>query len=257
MRIRQTATIVVMICALGSPAATPANDDAGTMVAVKNHAIIAREGREIDAKAKDDILSIDTVSTLEASRAKMLFRDDSVLTLGENSKVIIKEYMYREGKRGKSVFDLIDGKMRAVVGNTEFEVHTPTAVAAARGTVILFDTTKKHGKDCTTCIGIEGKVDVKSRDHNDHGSVILEPGKMTVVCAGEAPTQPEIAPEALIESLSKDTEVGSRHEITVPEPVETGHILGSQLEFSGPPPVVIDQQPLASTTSVDVIIIFP
>ncbi|MEW6602829.1 MAG: FecR family protein [Nitrospirota bacterium] len=250
------AIITTMIFAAVMPALASAKDEAGIIVSVKNRAIIERENREINAKAKDEILAVDTVSTLEASRAKMLFRDDSVLTLGENSKVVIKEYMYSEGRRGKSVFNLIDGKMRAVVGNTNFEVHTPTAVAAARGTVILFDTGKKHGKYCTTCIGVEGKVDVKSRDHDDLGSVILEPGKMTVVCAGEAPTLPEIAPAAIVDSLSKDTDVGSRHEITVPEPVETGAAINFTPEVSGPPPVVIDQQPAQTETPVRINIKF-
>ena len=74
---------------------------------------------------------------MKASRTKMRFIDDSILTLGENSRVSIKEYIYSKDKGGKSIFNLLDGKMRSVVGKTRFEIHTPTAVAAARGTIIL------------------------------------------------------------------------------------------------------------------------
>ena len=73
----------------------------------------------------------DTVATMKASKAKMLFNDDSILTLGESSKVVIKEYVYNKGKGGTSVFNLLEGKMRSVVGKTKFQIHTPTAVAAA------------------------------------------------------------------------------------------------------------------------------
>ena len=41
-------------------------------------------------------------------------------------------------KEGHRYFNLLEGKMRSVVGKTKLQIHTPTAVAAARGTVIFF-----------------------------------------------------------------------------------------------------------------------
>ena len=80
----------------------------------------------------------DTVRTAAGSRVKMKFVDDSVLTLVDNSKLVIKEFLYSKEKGGKSIFNLLDGKMHSIVGKTKFEVQTPTAIAAARGTVIFF-----------------------------------------------------------------------------------------------------------------------
>jgi len=213
---------------------TSAENNAGTVIAVKNRAIIERVDARMDAKVKDAILSIDTVGTLDASRVKMLFRDDSVLTLGERSKVVIKEYLYSEGQRGKSVFNLVDGKMRAVVGNTNFEIHTPTAVAAARGTVILTETWTKGGeqcrsargendrqgaaqcKNCSTIVSVEGVVEVRNIDENIKNNAVLDPGWMTVVCEGEFPSAPELAPAFVMNGLLNDTDI-SYAEITIPD----------------------------------------
>ncbi len=130
--VRQTWLFLILSFIVGLSGMALAKDDVGTVVAVKGKAIIDRDKRAIEAKVKDSIFFNDTVATLEASRAKMLFIDDSILTLGEKSKVVINEFVYSKDKGGRSIISLIDGKMRSIVGKTNFEVHTPTAVAAAR-----------------------------------------------------------------------------------------------------------------------------
>ncbi|MBI5741647.1 MAG: FecR domain-containing protein [Nitrospirae bacterium] len=261
------AALVLMMLVMFFSGAASAGSDVGAVVAVKNRAIIAREKQEFDAKVKDGIFSIDTVTTLEASRAKMLFRDDSVLTLGEKSRLVVKEYVYNEGQRGASVFNLIDGKMKAIVGNTNFEVHTPTALAGARGTVILFENGVVAGRRRTTIISEEGSVEIKNIDSNIPKKIILEPHWMTTVWEGEAPTEPEPAPLELIVRLSGQTDMGYQ-EITVIDPVvtETGLLYTPDLSAGSPaglPP--INQQPPAPETAaststsspVNVRVVFP
>ncbi len=108
-----------------------AGEAVSTMIAIKGMTFIERDSAERPAKVKDAVLLVDTVTTREAAKAKMLFIDDSVLTLGEKTKVVVKEYVYSKERGGTSIFNLLDGKMRVVVGKAKFEVHTPTAVAAA------------------------------------------------------------------------------------------------------------------------------
>ena len=140
-----------------------AGEAVSTMVAVKGKTFIERDRAERPAKVKDDVLLIDTVATREAAKAKMLFIDDSVLTLGEKTKVVVKEYVYSKERGGKSIFNLLDGKMKAVVGKAKFEVHTPTAVAAARGTVFLIETGLRNGVPFTDVISVEGEVVVSPK----------------------------------------------------------------------------------------------
>src|SRR5207247_5895166 len=68
----------------------------------------------------------------------------SMLTVGENSRVEVNEFIYDPANDQRStVLRLVQGKARALVGKlfaglgSRFEVHTPTAVAAARGTYFV------------------------------------------------------------------------------------------------------------------------
>lgn len=246
---------------------TLAREDIGTVVAVRNKAIIERDKKEIGAKVKDNILLRDTVLTLEASKAKMLFIDDSVLTMGEKSKVIIKDFVYSKDKEGKSIFNLLDGKMRSVVGRTNFEVHTPTAVAAARGTVILFETGIREGRAFTIIICLEGEVNVVSSDPSIVGVVTLTPGMTTSVFEHEPPPPPVSAPPAEIERLRRDTDTAYQ-EVSIPDTaevkvgtavVEAGAATVGGEELPEPPPTIappIEQQPV-STTPVNINVTFP
>lgn len=158
-----------------------AKEDAGKVLAVKNKAFIERDEKKLTAKVKQGILIQDTVSTMKASKIKMHFIDDSILTLGENSKVVIKEYVYSKDKGGESIFNLLDGKMKSIVGKTKFEIHTSTAVAAARGTVILSEVGTLGDNQFATFICLEGHVEVTSADPGIEGRRLLKPGMRITV----------------------------------------------------------------------------
>ena len=168
-------------------------DNVGAVVALKGSAVIQREAKAMEAKLKDSIQLVDVVETKDQTRTKMLFIDDSVLTMGERSKVSIREFVYSKDREGKAVFNLIDGKMRAVVGRTGFEVHTRTLVAAARGTVIDFETGILDGKYFTTVTCLEGEVDIRSIDPTITGKIVLSRGMTVTVVAGQSLPAPKPA----------------------------------------------------------------
>lgn len=241
------------VCAGIAPAAGEA---VSTMIAVKGNTFIERSGAERPAKVKDDVLLIDTVATREAAKAKMLFIDDSVLTLGEKTKVVMTEYVYSKERGGKSIFNLLDGKMKAVVGKAQFEVHTPTAVAAARGTVFLIETGLRNGVPFTDVFSIEGEVVVTqivvpgaqgegpgARDSGTPGGVsadavmgaVLTPGNMVSVYPGETLPLPAAAPPSVLDSFLAATEsvsfempVPSVAELPVPPSVDGGRASSSR-----------------------------
>ena len=175
---------------IGYPGDLPAADEVSKVVAVRGNAFIERDSKEKEARVNDGVVLADRVGTREASRLKLLFLDDSVLTLGEKSQVAMKDYVLTKDDRGRSIFNLLDGKMRAVVGKSAFEVHTPTAIAAARGTVILFQVMIRDGKRCTFILCLEGVVTVSSSSPSIPGSVELTPGMSTMVWEGEPPSSP-------------------------------------------------------------------
>jgi hypothetical protein len=164
-----------------------AEQNVGKVVALRGAATINRGAAKIAAQVKAGILASDTLKTAATGRAKLLFIDDSVLTLGENSTLVVEEFVHAKGKEGRSIYNLLDGKMRSVVGRTRFEVRTPTAVAAARGTVIYFEVGKSKNQSYSRVICLEGKVEVRNISPGVKGMTLLTPGTVVVVRAGEAP----------------------------------------------------------------------
>jgi len=263
---RATMFIAMLFVVAGITGVAVAKDDVGTVVAVRGKAIIDREHKSTEAKVKDGIFLNDTVSTLEASRVKMLFIDDSVLTLGEKSKVVVKEFIYAKDKTSRSVYNLIDGKMRAIVGKTNFEVHTPTAVAAARGTAGLFETGIKDGKRYTTIICLEGEFQVSIE--GVEGSITLTPGMMITIFEGDIKLVPVTAPAGETDRLLKGTDIG--YELSIPGPAEIkvgpGGAAIQPMGLTGPTgptgaagnlPPINQQPPVRNTTPVNINLNFP
>jgi len=184
--------LICMLVAVALVAASSlalAADKAGDVVYLRGKAQIERKTAKLPAALKTALLESDNVVTKKRARVKMLFRDDSVLTLGENSRLIIKQYLYSpENKRAESVYELADGKLRAVVGNAGFKVTTPTAFAAARGTVFItwFDSSTNS----TGVAVIEGSVSVGNADPAVAGLQVLNAGQMTLVPADQPPQPP-------------------------------------------------------------------
>jgi hypothetical protein len=168
----------------------------GKVVQVRGETTIHRtQGQAIAAMANDGVELDDTVTTGENSRIKMLFVDDSILTLKSRSKMQISDFIYNREDRGRSIYNLIDGQMRAVVGKTDFEVHTPTSYAAARGTVIDFNVgLNESGDPFTTITCLEGIVDVSSVDPSHGGKVSIRAGQMVTVEGGKAVSEPVEVP---------------------------------------------------------------
>ena len=92
----------------------------------------------------DEIGPLAVIETKSTSRAKILFDDDTLIAIGEHSRLGMMEQTYQAGSDSRAfVAHLTRGKARALVGrsfegdNSIFEMHTRTAVASARGTYFV------------------------------------------------------------------------------------------------------------------------
>lgn len=194
-----------------------AEDKVGTVNALRGKGNILRLEKVLEAKIKDNILRIDTVETLKDSRIKLLFIDDSLLTLGENSRLIVKEYIEStKEKRGQSIYYLLDGKMRALSGKTRFEVHTPTAVAAARGTYFIVWVEKTNPAQVTGVIVIDGEVDLRNIIDTIGETVIVREGYLSYVREGEPPTKPVKVPPEILRLMLSQTDIEDVIEVLLP-----------------------------------------
>src|SRR3989441_551571 len=127
----------------------------GLYMAIIGKVTVAHVGQPVavPVKLREDVYFKDVIETQASSRAKALFQDDSILTVGENSRVEVNEFIYDPANNQRStILRLFQGKARALVGKlfaglgSKFEVHTPTAVAAARGTYFVVWIEEKAGQ---------------------------------------------------------------------------------------------------------------
>lgn len=168
----------------------------GKIVFAKGDATVFRvEGDQVKSLTNitfnDDIYALDTLQT-KKGEMKVLFADQTVLSLGENSKVIITEQIYkpRQGLR-KSIFDILKGKVRAVVEKIPNEkesdvlLRTPTAVAGIRGTDVGILANEKE----TIYLCFEGLIETWFLGAPDK-KVFVPKGMMTWIKNGP-PTTPK------------------------------------------------------------------
>jgi hypothetical protein len=149
------------------------------------------EDRVLPVKLHGEVLFKDVIQTQSESRTKALFQDDSMLTVGENSRVEIDEYIYNPEKNVRqAVVKLMQGQVRALVSKvfkangSRFEIHTPSAVAAARGT--YFTVWVGNGQSGIINIGEKGRVDFTSGGK----TVAVDPGFFSIAHEGQAPSAP-------------------------------------------------------------------
>jgi hypothetical protein len=240
-------------------------EEVGLIVALRGNVLIHRDNKSIDALLKDNVLLRDTIETKEASRVKMLFSDDSILTLAEKSNLIVKEYLYSEEReKGRSIWNLLEGKLRSLVGKTEFWVHTPTTIIGARGTYFIVWTGIEKGVRVSGIVVLEGVVTVYNIDPTIVGIVALKKGTMTKVFENQPPLPPTPTPPELLNELMNATELQSVPLIEkgpIPEfkepTVEQAlpPLVGEESNLPTTPP--IENQPPPNTTPVRIRIPIP
>jgi ferric-dicitrate binding protein FerR (iron transport regulator) len=152
----------------------------------------------------------DQVRTAAGSKLKLLFRDDSVVTLAPGSTLKVDQQT--AGTAPVSSFSLLVGTIRALVTDrygatgARFEVETPTAVAGVRGTGFI--TAYDESKEETTVIGLFDTTGVRSKmDPGGQREVRVGPGQMTTVGRGSYPVRPSATPEGTLRSFTGSTEV--------------------------------------------------
>ena len=169
------------------------DDGIGLFTAVQGAVSVAHQGAAspLPVNIHDEVLFKDIIETRNESRTKAFFNDDSILTVGENSRVEINEYLYAPDQNmRRTVVKLVQGTLRALVSKvftesgSKFEIHTPSSVAAARGT--YFVVWVENGVTGVVNIGNSGRVDFTSEGQ----TVTLDPGTYSVAVTGQAPAQP-------------------------------------------------------------------
>ena len=163
---------------------------AGYISAVRGEVYaINSQGVTRSLKIKDPVAIDDLIVTEEKGRVKLVFQDDTIVTLGEKSRIKLIDYNWsKEQKQGKFKVTINEGLFRIIGGkitksNPEsFVAKTPAASIGIRGSAYAGSVS---GKKLSVYL-LSGKgIDVT----NNKGSVaLLQPGLGTTVAdANSAP----------------------------------------------------------------------
>jgi hypothetical protein len=212
---RYLAAACVLVRLLGPELATAA-DPTGSVTAVEGQAETMRAGgAEWTPLATGAPVFVgDQLRTSPDGKVKLLFNDESVLTLGPGSNLTITEQV-AGAAAPVSRFGLLLGTVRAVVTEryqapgARFELETPTAVAGVHGTGFI--ATYDGAADESVFVGLFDTTIVRSRAERDAAHrVRLGPGQITRVGRGRLPVAPSRAPEAVLRGLNGATTIVPR-----------------------------------------------
>jgi hypothetical protein len=203
-----------MVALLGLLGATGlrAQETVGSVAALEGsaEAIHAGQPDRNPLKAADPVLLNDHMFTGEASKLKLLFRDDSVLTLAANSELTVDQQVV--GPASATAAHSVIGTVRAVVtdryktAGSTFEVETPTAIAGVRGTAFIVRYEPRTR--ITLVAGLSGTVCVRAKlTRGTSPDECLEPKEFTEVKPGKAPSQAAPLDARVLQILLEATEI--------------------------------------------------
>lgn len=214
--VKRITIVVVVAGVLSWDLAASAKEEVGWVAALEGEADALRAGetRRVSLSAGDAVFLGDHVRTLTASKMKLLLRDDSVLTLAAETEMTLDEQVVPEGTGGESYISLLVGTVRALVSErygepgARFEMETPTAVAAVRGT--QFIASHDTGLDETVVVGLTDITTVRSKtDSTGEHKVLLGAGETTRIGRGAYPLAPTRMPDDVLRSLTSATALTS------------------------------------------------
>lgn len=201
--------LVVMTLASSAIAA----EQAGTAEQVSGLVRVERGDSSAFLRQGEPVHVGDRIRTGANATVRILFVDDSTISLSRNSHLEVTEYLFDPEQGRRSALSLWMGRARATVsrfaGDSDIRVNTPTAVAGVRGTDFVIevapagDEYPDAGPEespelySTEVVVISGTVAVSSL-LAELGEVLLSAGTGTSVGSGAPPTPPrQLAPAEL------------------------------------------------------------
>src|SRR5207302_11225340 len=150
----------------GLPTTTRAADERIGIAAVVRNSVSQLEPRATRIAKGDEVVRNEVVRTAADSDARLVFRDDTNLSLGPGSTLKLDRTVFDDPKPGDIAIKLTQGAFRFVTGNSEKEAYvikTPIATMGVRGTTLDILVKKRRNKivlragKVTVCVPGPGK----------------------------------------------------------------------------------------------------
>jgi len=125
-------------------AASAADEIVGSIKTVQGQATVIRSGNPIEAHPGIRLLRSDVLRTGADGRVGVIFRDDTLLSLGSDTEVAIEEFVFAPGedrlglvlRMARGVATFLSGKI-AKLKPEAVRVETPVGTVGVRGTRFL------------------------------------------------------------------------------------------------------------------------
>ncbi|SVB07140.1 uncharacterized protein METZ01_LOCUS159994, partial [marine metagenome] len=198
-----------------------ANEQVGTIGIVIGQADVVN--RNIELEIKENIYFGDIIKTGAQTNLQILFDDETVFTIGENTEIVINEFIYdpnQDNELNKISAEVMQGSLKVVTGliskeNPEnLSITLPTGVLATRGTEVQA-LVKPGQNDVVVLLGPgpnnaagerAGSVEVS----NNQGSVFMDQQfSFTSIVFNQPPSLPQPAPVALIQEINQSLNAGT------------------------------------------------
>jgi len=140
------------------------------ITSLSGSATIERAAKSINAILGSDLESKDTIATTAASKAQLTFKDNTIITVGKQSRFSIEEYLFDTAGSSNAKFNVISGTVRAMSGKIgriapdKFVVKTKTATIGIRGTDFVVHVAD-DGSISIFCL--QGSIVVRDQNGNE------------------------------------------------------------------------------------------
>ena len=162
----------------------------GIVAATQGEAWVVRgEAREA-ARVGLEVRVGDALETGRKGRVKVLLTDDSVLSLGGETRLVVERHLFEPGRARETHLRLLGGRARALVqqvvggSRARFEISAGTAVAGVRGTEFVVE----QGAEGARVVTLSGAVEWSAAGGG---------GERVLVSAGEGSAPAGGRPRAL------------------------------------------------------------
>ena len=148
------------------------------------------------AKIKDKLYQQDQFRTLADSRAKLFFKDESILVLSDNTTIDIAKFQLNpQGARQSAFMKILHGSMRFIVTKVsaadkpDFEIEGKTAIVGIRGTDGIFET-----RSPDTVYYLSGRNPLSFRNTTTGQTINLTPNNFSTAAPKKPLTTAPITP---------------------------------------------------------------
>ncbi len=148
-RVRRTAKSLASILTLLAISGSAVNADNSQVAQVKTvagQAEIVRNGARATARIGDPLYEKDTIETGADGSVGLTFIDNTVMSRGPNSEIVLEDYKFNSSNfKGSMLTDMNRGTLSMISGDIArsspgaMKVKTPTAILGVRGTRFVIE----------------------------------------------------------------------------------------------------------------------